>query len=89
MYSTYMCIRYPFLYPRNRFTGKHRVNLLHRPINKLYNQSIQEIIITGKLVKENPKYLHKHQFFLNYCANLNIKNKTLTISNEIDSQVLI
>lgn len=24
--STYLCIRYPFLYPRNRFTGKHYNN---------------------------------------------------------------
>ena len=42
-----MCIRYPFLYPRNRFTDKHRVNLLYRSINKLHNQSRQEIGITG------------------------------------------
>ena len=26
LYSTYMCIRYPFLYPRNRFTGLHYNN---------------------------------------------------------------
>lgn len=87
LYSTYMCIRYPFLYPRNRFTDKHRVNLLHRHINKFYKQSIQEISITGKLVKEKSKYLHKQQSFFNYCVKLNIENKTLTISNEIDSQV--
>jgi hypothetical protein len=26
IHSTYMCIRYPFLYPRNRFTGLHYNN---------------------------------------------------------------
>ena len=86
LYSTYMCIRYPFLYPRNRFTGKHRVNLLYRSINKLHNQSRQEIGITGKLVKEKPKYLRKCHAFFNYRVELNVENKTLKISNEIDSQ---
>lgn len=86
MYSTYMCIRYPFLYPRNRFTDKHRVNLLYRSINKLHNQSRQEISITGKLVKENPKYLRKCHAFFNYRVELNIENKTLKINNDIDSQ---
>lgn len=87
LYSTYMCIRYPFLYPRNRFTDKHRVNLLHCPINKLHNQSRQEIWVTGKLVKEKPKYLHKQHTFFNYRVELNIENKTLKINNEIDSQI--
>lgn len=86
LYSTYMCIRYPFLYPRNRFTDKHRVNLLYRSINKLHNQSRQEIGITGKLVKEKPKYLHKKLAFFNYLVELNVENKTLKINNEIDSQ---
>ena len=87
LYSTYMCIRYPFLYPRNRFTGKHRVNLLYRSINKLHNQSRQEIGITGKLVKEKPKYLNKCHAFFNYQVKLDVENKTLKINNEIDSQL--
>ena len=86
LYSTYMCIRYPFLYPRNRFTDKHRVNLLYRSINKLHNQSRQEIGVTGKLVKEKPKYLRKCHAFFNYRVELNVENKILKISNDIDSQ---
>lgn len=86
-YCTYMCIRYPFLYPRYRFTGKHRVNLLYRSINRLHNQSRQEIAITGTLAKEKPKYLYKQQAFFNYRIKLNVENKTLKISNEIDSQL--
>ena len=27
IHSSYMCIKYPFLYPRNRFTGKHYDNI--------------------------------------------------------------
>ena len=82
-----MCIRYPFLYPRNRFTDKHRVNLLYRSINKLHNQSRQEIGITGKLVKEKPKYLNKCHAFFNYQVKLDVENKILKINNEIDSQL--
>ena len=26
VYCTYMCIKYPFLYPRNRFSGRHYTN---------------------------------------------------------------
>lgn len=85
--STYLCLKYPFLYPRNRFTDKHCVNLLCRPINKLYKNSIQEIYITGKLVKEKPKYLHKLCTFLDYKVELNVENKTLKINNKIDSQI--
>jgi len=82
-----MCLKYPFLYPRNRFTDKHRVNLLHRSINKFYKDSIQEFSITGKLVKEKPKYLNKQLAFFGYRVELNVENKTLKINNEIDSQL--
>lgn len=82
-----MCLKYPFLYPRNRFTGKHRVCLLHRYRNKLYKNSIQEISVTGKLVKEKPKYLNKQRAFFNYRVELNVENKTLKINNEVDSQL--
>lgn len=39
MYSTYMCIQYPFLYPRNRFTGLHYNNWkVIKFKNKLYER---------------------------------------------------
>lgn len=85
--STYMCLKYPFLYPRNRFTDKHRVNLLHSFRSKLYKSSIQESSITGKLVKEKPKYLNKQLAFFGYRVELDVENKTLMLNNEIDSQL--
>ena len=60
---------------------------MHSFRSKLYKNSIQEIDITGKLVKEKPKYLHKLCAFLDYKVKLNIENKTLKINNEIDSQL--
>ena len=36
--STYMCIKYPFLYPRNRWTGRHYNNWkIINKIKELYN----------------------------------------------------
>lgn len=44
--STILCIRYPFLYPRNRFTGKHYNNWKliekHRDIYKKYHVFVAE-----------------------------------------------
>lgn len=41
-YCTYMCLRYPFLYPRNRFTGLHynnwKVRMFLDNLNKQYHK---------------------------------------------------
>ena len=38
--STYLCIKYPFLYPRNRWTGKHYNNWkIINKIKDLYNEA--------------------------------------------------
>ena len=50
--SCWLCIRFPFLYPRNRFTGRRRVNVLHRLLSRLRGNSIQEYSITAELEKE-------------------------------------
>jgi hypothetical protein len=40
--STFLCIRYPFLYPRNRFTGLHYNNWkIIEKIKELYKSSVQ------------------------------------------------
>ena len=40
MYSIYMCVRFPFLYPRNRFTGLHYNNwTIHDKIKDLVNEA--------------------------------------------------
>ena len=42
--STYLCIRFPFLYPRNRFTGRHYTNWkLHELEKKLYEDGCASI----------------------------------------------
>ena len=44
--STYLCIRYPFLYPRNRFTGKHYNNWkLHQYHVDNYNKCVGVVTV--------------------------------------------
>ena len=77
--ACWLCLKYPFLYPRNRFSDRHIVNLLHKPLYTLYNKSIQEINITGKLDKEGKRYLPFADFF-DYCVRLNKENNKLIIT---------
>lgn len=87
MYSTYMCIRYPFLYPRNRFTDRHKVNVLGNLIYNLHHDSTLDIGITGKLVKEKPKFCNKYISFLDNSIKLDTNLKILFIKNKIDDKV--
>ena len=85
-YCTYMCIRYPFLYPRNRFTDKHTVGLLSPLRSKLYNSSIMEVVVTGKLEKENKPFTNTLSF-AGITAKLDISDKKIIITNNIEQKV--
>ena len=78
--SCWICLRFPFLYPRNRFTDRHQVNALGRPIWKLHEKSLQQISITGKQETENPsKCYYFYGSFLNYHYELKKDEKKLYI----------
>ena len=49
--STILCIRFPFLYPRNRFDGKHHCCVLGSLRYKLQKKSTHDIGITATLEK--------------------------------------
>lgn len=50
----YLCIRFPFLYPRNRFTDKHQVSpeWLLKLSNKYYQKAYTEINLSYKFYKD-------------------------------------
>lgn len=80
--ACWLCMRFPFLYPRNRFTGRHRTNILGGILWKLRKYSIQEISITGTQEKTdiNPHksyYNNKYLSFLNYRVELDKSNNKL------------
>lgn len=85
-YCTYMCIKYPFLYPRNRFTGTHRANVLSNVSYNLFEKSILDIGITGKLVKDKPNKINTYIKFLDTTVKLFEDAKKIRINNNIDSQ---
>lgn len=82
--STILCIRFPFLYPRNRWDGEHHNNLLLNLSSKLRKKAQQEIFITVKLDKTGERYYDKIDFF-DYKVRLDKTNEKLTIKNKLDS----
>ena len=82
--STILCIRFPFLYPRNRWDGEHHTSLLLNLSSKLRKKAQQEIYITVKLDKTGERYYDKIDFF-DYKVRLDKTNEKLTIKNKIDS----
>lgn len=84
-----LCIRFPFLYPRNRWTGKHRVNALGSILYRLYEKSFDKIIVTAKLEPSNYDdingFIYRDKVIevrLNKCA------KMLTLNNGIDEKCM-
>ena len=83
--SMILCIRFPFLYPRNRWDGKHHAYKLNKLCNKLYNESIQEIGVTGKLDKEGKRKLPFLDFF-DISVKLDKENKKLIVKNKVETK---
>jgi len=75
--STWLCIRFPFLYPRNRFTGLHYNNYkLQNLIEKLNKGHIQDIWF-NTTTNDEP------------CANTLVKNSDIYSIKIIDNKVQI
>ena len=45
--ASILCIRFPFLYPRNRWDGKHHAYKLNNILYKLNREAITEVGITA------------------------------------------
>ncbi len=73
----YLCIRFPFLYPRNRFTDKHQVspNWLVKLSNKYYKKAYTEINLSYKFYKDPKECIEFNSFIRNfgkYNFNINL-----------------
>ena len=83
--SSLLCLRFPFLYPRNRFDGKHHNHMLQHILWKLGQKSITTISITTKVQKANDNtYCHSYFAFLNNQVILKKDEGLLVIQNYID-----
>jgi hypothetical protein len=83
-YHTYMCIKYPFLYPRNRWDDKHHAYMLNNFRCKLWNKAIEEIYITGKVLSEIPKQKSMHISNDCFDALLSEDKQIITFVNNIE-----
>lgn len=83
--SCWLCMRFPFLYPRNRFSGRHQVSALMGITSKLYQNSVQSVSITGELEKEKKNLYHKTLTFLDIKVIL-VGDEKLIISNKTDAK---
>lgn len=56
--SIVLCFRFPFLYPRNRFSGKHEVYIswIMKLYNKLHKKSVDKFILSYKFHKDPEEF---------------------------------
>mgnify|MGYP000613935256 FL=1 len=56
--SIVLCFRFPFLYPRNRFSGKHEVYIswIMKLHNRLHKKSIDRFILFYKFYKDPEEF---------------------------------
>ena len=83
--ATWLCLRFPFLYPRNRFDGKHHHYMLQHTLWKLRPKAITQISVTTKVQKANDDtYRHSYFAFLSNQVILKKDLGILIIQNYID-----
>ena len=83
-YHAYMCIKYPFLYPRNRMDGKYHAYILNNLRYKLWDKAIEEINITGKVLSEIPKQITTHISNCSFDALLSEDKQIITFVNNVE-----
>lgn len=83
--SSVLCIRFPFLYPRNRFDGRYHRYALSNKLAKLYDEAIQEIGISAKL-ESNPFEFVETIVNRDLIITLNKESRKITVSNKIETK---
>lgn len=76
--ASILCLRFPFLYPRNRFDGEHHCGVLSNLRYKLQLRHKQRIYITAKVDEPNVKHSGFLCFF-NYHVKWNITDNSISV----------
>lgn len=67
--NTIKCLKYPFLYPRNRWDDKYHANILRKQISKVHGEAFQLYVVNIKLERKEPgvysNYLNLNEFGMN------------------------
>lgn len=77
--ASLLCLRFPFLYPRNRFTGRHHTGALNKVTYRLFNQAIREIGVSAELYKKEIPLTTWEDVF-EYRIKLNKEARNLTVT---------
>jgi hypothetical protein len=80
-----MCIKYPFLYPRNRYDNKYHAGLLTDKYNNLHKQSIQEVLVYADIKKTDIEYFDSVEID-DVKANLDTDKQYIIISNNVETK---
>lgn len=83
--ASILCLKYPFLYPRNRWDNKHHARILSKQRYKLYEKSIEEIYLTAKLSKGNEQ-LCESASLSGFNFLLDKENQKIIISSKYESK---
>lgn len=83
--STVLCIRFPFLYIRNRWDGKHHAYKLNNKLYKLNKQAILEFGITATRYEPKEKLI-THIEGHGATVDLDIENRKLIIKNHLETK---
>lgn len=79
--ASILCLRFPFLYPRNRFDDKYHADLLSDWAYKLKWKGNQEIGITAKINKSDD-YFTNNASFLKYRVKYDAATKQILIKDD-------
>ena len=79
--ASILCLRFPFLYPRNRFDDKYHADLLSDWAYKLERKGNQEISVTAKINKSND-YFTNNVAFLKYRVKWDGTTKQILIKDD-------
>ena len=83
--ASILCVRFPFLYPRNCWDGKHHAYKLNNILYKLNREAITEVRITA--TRHEPiEELSTHAEGYNVTVDLDIQNRKLIIKNHLETK---
>ena len=83
--ASFLCLRFPFLYPRNKWDGKHHAYLLN---HKLYNLHVEAVYVFGITATrhEAKEPLVTHAEGHSVTVDLDIKNRKLILKNHLETK---
>ena len=95
--NTIKCLKYPFLYPRNRWDDKYHANILRKQISKAHGEAFQLYVVNIKLERGEPgsysNYVNFNEFGINadlseLILSQNSSQHYISIYNEYDSKTV-